>query len=135
MIIIIYLVESNSNYVQGRAIIFIVNGEKVKKNLNLESNFLYESRTLCDRKFNETKKITFTYMCGLELQIPKIEVKGCITNVLIIDPAMCVEEVSTSYVIFISFIELFHCSILMSIYDNSIVSCTFTCIHNMTYNL
>lgn len=96
MIMIIVLGESDSYYPQlsGPAIIITDNGKKMKEFLSERSTFTYHTDKICSHK-NQTKKINFYFMCGIESQIAKIENKTCITNVFIIDPEMCKEKVSS----------------------------------------
>lgn len=93
---IIVLGESDSYYPQlsGPAIVIIANGKKMKEYLSERKTFTYHTDKMCNYK-KQIKKINFCFMCGIESQIPKIKDKNCNTNVLIIDPDMCEEKVST----------------------------------------
>lgn len=55
----------------------------------------YQTDKIISGHNNRTKKINFIFMCGTESKISKIEDKTYITNVLIIDPEVCKEKVST----------------------------------------
>ncbi|VVC44230.1 Hypothetical protein CINCED_3A025444 [Cinara cedri] len=88
------LVESNSNGFinSGRTIILTVNENKINYTLIQSSYFYYfihESNNTCNEKENETEKIIFYFVCGFELQMPKLEKTSCIIKVLNIDPEIC----------------------------------------------
>lgn len=74
----------------------IVNDTKIKYTLiqNLYSYyFIHDSNNICNGKENETKKIIFYFICGFELQVPKLEETSCVIKVYNIDPEMCSQKV------------------------------------------
>lgn len=69
-----------------------INNTQTKKYaLSQNSTFHYYSEYYCNYK--NKSEIKFRFICGFELQKPKINKIGCITYVLIIDPEICEEKV------------------------------------------
>lgn len=98
IVIHIVLVDSNSNGTtnSGRSVILTVNENKIKYTLIQNSYFYYfihESNNTYGGKANETEKIIFHFVCGFELQKPKLEKTSWAIKVLSIDPEMCSQKV------------------------------------------
>lgn len=54
---------------------------------------VYNTNKTCNENKYETEKIIFSFVCGFELQKPKIEKKLCRHYVLNVNPEICEQKV------------------------------------------
>lgn len=79
-----------------RKVVLTEEDQELEYTLTQKFSFIHNSSVSCRKNINDKEKIVFHFICGFELQKPKIEKnlnKPCTTDVLNIDPDICDHKV------------------------------------------